>query len=411
MTPAPAIAGPPAAFLTRRTLWLMAAACGVCAANICYNQPLLGDFAAEFHATAAEVGWVAMASQVGYGLGLLFFLPLGDIMERRRIVLILIYACAALLGLTAAAPTLGLLILGNLLVGATAMGAQILIPLAVELTPSDRRGHTVGVMMTGLLGGILLARTLAGVVGDHFGWRAMFGLAAVMMLALNFLLAGRLPRQRPAGRMRYGPLLASLWEVWKTQPRLWRPAVVGALSFASFTAFWTSLAFLMASQFHRGATETGLFGVVGLAGSLAAPYAGKLADKRGAAITVTIALTMILAAFGAMWFWVTIPALIFGVLLMDVGVQAVQVAEHGNVISLVPEARSRLNTLYMGTRFLGGAAGSLVGALAWSRGGWPAVCAAALALNALALVIHFAAQSRKTLAGASVATRLRTVRG
>lgn len=366
----------------------MAVACGVCVANICYNQPLLGDFAAYFHATPAQVGWVAMASQTGYGLGLLFFLPLGDIIERRKIVLFLIYVCAALLAATAAAPTLGLLILANLLIGATSMSAQILIPLAVELSPLERRGHTVGMMMTGLLGGILLARTLSGIIGDHFGWRAMFGLAAVMMVALSFLLRGRLPHRSPAVALRYGELMASLGQVFKTQPRLWRPSIVGALSFASFTAFWTSLSFLMAEHFHRGSTETGLFAVIGLVGALAAPYSGRLADRRGSFFTVTVALSLILTAFGVMWLWVTIPSLILGVLLMDVGVQTVQVAEQGKVLSLLPAASSRINTLYMVARFIGGAGGSLAGTTAWSWGKWPAVCMAALGLNALALVIH-----------------------
>lgn len=370
----------------------MAIVCGVCVANICYNQPLLGDFAAYFHASAGEVGWVAMASQAGYGIGLLFFLPLGDIMERRRLVLTLICICAVMLAATAAAPTLPLLILGNLLIGATAMGAQILIPLAVEMSPANAQGRTVGVMMTGVLGGILLARTLAGFVGDHFGWRAMFGLAAAMMVVLAGLLRGVMPHRPPALALSYGRLMHSLWEVLKTQPRLWRPALVGALSFATFTAFWTSLAFLMKEHFHRGATETGLFGIVGLVGALAAPYAGKFADRFGAVYTVSIALAVIFAAFGIMFMWVTIPMLIVGVLLMDVGVQTVQVAEQGRVLSLIPQARSRLNTLYMVSRFVGGALGSLVGAFAWTHGQWPAVCGATLGLTALAMVIHLVGQ-------------------
>ena len=374
--------------LSERTLWLMAVACGACVANICYNQPLLGDFAAYFHATASQVGWVAMASQAGYGLGLLFFLPLGDIMERRRLVLTLIYVCAALLAATAAAPTLPLLFLGNLLIGATAMGAQILIPLAVEMSPENARGRTVGVLMTGLLGGILLARTLAGFVGDVFGWRAMFGLAAGMMVLLGVLLRDSLPHRPPTLTLSYARLMRSLWDVLRTQPKLWRPALVGALSFATFTAFWTSLSFLMRDEFHRGSTETGLFGIVGLAGALIAPYAGKLSDKRGAAFTVSIALISIFAAFGLMGTWVTIPVLIIGVLLMDVGVQAVQVAEQGQVLSLLPEARSRLNTVYMVARFIGGALGSLIGATAWTHGRWPAVCGATLAMTALAMAIH-----------------------
>ncbi|HRE80637.1 MAG TPA: MFS transporter [Opitutaceae bacterium] len=373
----------------------MATACGACVANICYNQPLLGEFASTFNASPAQVGFVAVASQIGYGLGLLFFLPLGDIVERRTLVLRLIYLCASFLALTALVPTLWLLIVGNLLIGATSMGAQILIPLAVELSPPEQRGQTVGVMMSGLLGGILLARTIAGVVGDHLGWRAMFGLASVVMLALAFLLRRRLPLHPPSAAMPYVQLMRSLWTVFKTQRLLWRPAAVGALSFGSFTAFWVSLSFLMAETFHRGPTETGLFGIVGLVGALAAPLAGRFADRKGAAFTVSAALLVTLAAFGLMWSWVTIPVLILGVLLMDVGVQTVQVAEQGNVLSLLPEARSRLNTLYMVARFMGGALGSLLGATLWSLGRWPAVCAAAIGLNALAWTIHLVAQRRR----------------
>jgi predicted MFS family arabinose efflux permease len=399
MSSSPAASSSSDTELSPRTLWLMVIACGACVANFCYNQPLLGAFAVYFNATAAQVGWVAMASQIGYGVGLLFFLPLGDIVERRKLILTLIYVCAVMLAGTAFAPSLSLLILGNFLIGATCMGAQILIPIAVEMSPASEQGRTVGVMMTGLLGGILLARTLAGVIGDHFGWRAMFGLAAVMMVVLASLLRTRLPHRAPTMTMRYHDLMASLWQVLKSQPRLWRPSIIGALSFGSFTVFWTSLSFLMAEQFHRGSTETGLFGIVGLVGALAAPYSGKLADKRGAAFTVTLALIAIVAAFGVMWLWVTIPAIILGVLLMDVGVQTVQVAEQGKVLSLLPEARSRLNTLYMVSRFVGGAIGSLIGAYAWSQGRWPAVCAAALGMNALALVIHFVAKRREVSAG------------
>ena len=395
----PAPAATPA--LSGRTLALLAVVCGACVANICYNQPLLGEFSNYFGATASQVGWVSVASQSGYGLGLLFFLPLGDIMERRRLVLTLICSCAALLAATAAAPTLPLLILGNLLVGATAMGAQILIPLAVEMSPANAQGRTVGVMMTGILSGVLLARTLAGFIGDHFGWRAMFALASGMMVVLTVMLRGVMPHRPPAVDLPYGRLMRSLWEVLKTQPRVWRPALVGALSFATFTAFWTSLAFLMREHFHRGATETGLFGIVGLVGALAAPQAGKFADRRGSVFTVSLALIVIFAAFGMMWAWVTIPMLIVGVLLMDLGVQAVQVAEQGRVLSLLPSARSRLNTLYMVSRFVGGALGSLVGAFAWTHGQWPAVCGATLALTALAMVIHLFGQRYEGALGAN----------
>ncbi|MES2462570.1 MAG: MFS transporter [Armatimonadota bacterium] len=378
---------------SERTLWLMAAACGASAANIYYNQPLLGDFAAYFNAPPTEAGWVAVAAQTGYGIGLLFFLPLADLVERRRLVLLLVSACVVLLVGTALAPTLPVLVLLQLLVGMTAMGSQILIPLAVDMTPIEKRGHTVGILMGGLLGGVLLARTVAGIVSDHLGWRAMYALAAVIMLTMLFLLRVGLPHRPPVLRIRYGVLMGSLWHLLRTQPRLWSASIVSALSFGGFTAFWTTLSFLMISRFHRGATEAGLFGIVGLIGALGAPLAGRLADRKGTAFTVTLALLSSLAAFVLMGVWVTIPALIVGVLLMDLGVQSVQVAAQAKVISLVPEARSRLNSLYMVTRFAGGAGGSLIGAAAWSEFRWHGVCIAAVALTALALLVHLAGTS------------------
>jgi predicted MFS family arabinose efflux permease len=380
--------------LPKGTLWLMSLACGVSVANLIYNQPLLGDFARDFSATPEAAGQVATVSQVGYGLGLLFLLPLGDLVERRRLVIALTVLCAALMATTAFTPTLPLLILAHLFIGVTSMSAQILIPMGVEMAPAERRGHTVGTLMTGLLGGILLARTVSGVVADQFGWRVMYGVAAVMMVALAGALAARLPHRPPTLRMSYGRLMGSLWELIKTQPRLWPATLVSALSFASFSVFWTALSFLMREQFHRGASEAGLFGVVGLVGALGAPFAGKISDRLGSAFLVTVSLIVCAAAFGLMWAWVTIPSLIIGVLLMDLGAQSVQVAEQSKVIALVPEARSRLNALYMVGRFAGGAVGSLTGAFAWAHGGWAGVCISSILMTVLALVVHFVGARR-----------------
>ena len=378
----------PAVALPRGTLWLMAIACGASAANIYYNQPLLGDFAKSFGASAFGAGLIATAAQVGYGVGLLFFVPLGDRLERRRLVLALTGACAVLLVATALAPTLPALIACQLLVGVTAMSAQLLIPLAVDLTPPAQRGGTVGTLMSGLLLGILLARTVAGVVGDHVGWRWMFGLAAVVMLALAGALYRGLPRRAPTLALSYGQLMASLVVLLRTQPTLWVASVVSAISFGCFTGFWTVLSFLMAERFGRGATEAGLFGIVGVIGALGAPLAGRLTDRRGPTVTVAVALALTIASFALMWGWATLAGLIVGVLLMDLGVQSIQVAAQSTVIALVPDARSRVNTLYMVARFVGGAAGSAIGAAAWTGHRWPGVCAAAIASLVVASVVH-----------------------
>ena len=414
LTPAEALIGveplPTDGPLARRTLWVMSAACGVTVANTYYNQPLLNEFAAYFAAKPERAAIVATAAQVGYGTGLFFLVPLGDLVERRRLILILTWTCSALLVAMAAAPTLNLLIAAQLLVGAAAVGSQILIPLGIDLTPIERRGDTVGSLMAGLLCGILLARTAAGFLGEAAGWRATYAVAAGAMLVNGFVLWAELPQRPPVLRMRYGPLLHSMLHLLRTQRPLWTASLVSALSFAGFTAFWTTLSFLMRDRFNRGAGEAGLFGVVGVAGALAAPLAGRLSDRRGPAFTVTLSLAASAAAFAVMWRWVNIPGLIVGVLLMDLGVQSIQVAEQSLVMALVPAARSRINTLYMVARFMGGAGGSVLGAAAWTRAGWPAVCGVSIGMVAVAWAVHLVGSRQGVSFPGSVETAGKPIR-
>jgi len=367
----------------------MAVACGVSVANPYFSQPLLGSFAAYFHAPAWQIGLVATAAQVGYGTGLLLFLPLGDLLERRSLIVWIVNACAVCLVGMALSPTLPILIVTQLLVALTAISPQILIPMGSEMVPANQRGKLVGTLMSGLLCGILLARVVAGIVADHFGWRALFWGASVAMLALGVSLRLALPRQEPVHRLSYGQLMRSLVDLWRDHPVLRTAAIGSGLSFACFTAFWTCLSFLMAENFHRGATEAGLFGIVGLIGAAGAPAAGRLSDRKGFGFTVAAALILTAVSFALMWVWVTIAGLVAGVLLMDLGVQSVQVAAQAKVLSLVPNARSRLNTVYMVTRFIGGAIGATAGAFAWSLARWPGVCGFCLVLMAVALAFHF----------------------
>lgn len=380
----------------------MAAACGASAANIYYNQPLLGDFARDFHASDFRAGLVATAAQVGYGVGLLFFVPLGDGVDRRRLVLILTLACAVALAGTALAPSLGALIAMQFVVGICAMAAQLLIPLAVDLTPPELRGRTIGTLMSGLLAGILLARTVGGFVGEHFGWRAMFGLASAMMIVLAALLARGLPHApAPAERIRYLALMRSLPGLLRAHPRLWDASFVSAVSFGTFIGFWTVLSFLMADR-GRGAGEAGAFGIVGLIGALGAPLAGRLSDRRGTSFTIACALVLTIASFGLMWAWATMAGLIVGVLAMDLGVQSIQVAGQSTVMSLSPAARARLNTLYMVARFAGGAIGSAVAAALWTTYRWPGVCCGAIVALSVGLIAHVVLDRERTPAAAPV---------
>jgi predicted MFS family arabinose efflux permease len=214
------------------------------------------------------------------------------------------------------------------------------------------------------------------------------------MVIDGFVLLAALPHHPPSLRMSYGRLMHSMIDLLKAHRPLWTASIVSGLSFAGFMAFWTALSYLMKDQFGLGASAAGLFGIVGVVGALAAPLAGKLSDKRGPAFTVTLSLAASAVAFGVMWGWVTIPGLIVGVLLMDVGVQSIQVASQSEVISLVPAARSRVNTLYMVARFMGGAAGSAIGAAAWDRFKWPGVCGASIAMVAVAAGIHLAQEHK-----------------
>jgi predicted MFS family arabinose efflux permease len=380
--------------LSSRLLWLMAVTCGITVANIYYNQPLLGDFAAYFKVDAWKAGLVATAAQVGYGAGLLFFVPLGDLLERLRLILVLIGSCAVSLVGVACAPALPFLIFAQLLVGMSAVSAQVLIPLATDLVAPDQRGKLIGALMSGLLCGILLGRVFAGFVSDWFGWRAVYGAAAIAMALLGLILRSRLPHRPPSIRMSYPQLMFSMLALLRTQPTLLTASVISALSFASFSAFWTTLSFLMAERFHLGASESGLFGIIGLVGAAGAPWAGKLSDRKGSGFTIALALLISAVSYILMGLWVTLGGLIVGVFLMDLGVQSIQVAAQSQVIALLPEARSRLNTLYMVGRFGGGALGSAFGALAWSVGKWPGVSWFCLITTVLALVVQLLARLR-----------------
>jgi predicted MFS family arabinose efflux permease len=372
----------------------MAAACGICVACGYYNQPLLGDFAAAFQVSPWKAGLVATAAQIGYGTGLLFFLPLGDLVERRRLIVTLVLACALCLLGVAAATSLTLLIGAHFLVGLTAISAQILIPFGADLVSAKQRGQLVGTLMSGLLAGILLARVFAGVVADYFGWRAVYVVGSLLMVVLGVALRLNLPRNRSDVEMPYGRLMRSLFTFFRSHPALRSASLISALTFASFSAFWTTLSFLMADHFGLGASAAGMFGLVGVLGAAGAPLAGRMSDRKGYGFTVAVALGLTALAFITMSLWVTLAGLVLGVLLMDLGVQSVQVAAQTKVLSLDPAARSRLNTLYMVARFVGGAGGSAFGAAAWTWAKWPGVGAFCFGTTILALGVHFAGLRR-----------------
>ncbi len=378
------------------TVALMAGAAGLAVASIYYNQPMLGILAQDFHVGAADVSWIAVLTQVGYALGLLFLAPLGDRFERRGLIFATFVGLSLALAVAAAAPGLGLLLAASLAVGMLATVAQQVVPMAAHLAGEKRRGSVVGVVMAGVLAGILLSRTISGLVSAYGSWRAMFAASSAATLVMSAVLLVRLPRVSPATAISYPGMLASLGRLFARHRTLRRAGLVQGLLFGGFVAFWANLAlFLEQPPFSQGSSVAGLLGLVGVAGVAAAPLAGRLADKGGngrlvawggAAVAASFVL---LGGFPGSWL-----ALVAGILLMDVGLQSALVANQARVYALDGAARSRVNTVFMTMMFLGGALGTALGAQAFARFGWLGVCVMGAACGAAGLLLELSAGRR-----------------
>ena len=373
----------------RRTPTLrMAIAAGVAVASIYYNQPLLGLISKEYPASGVE-GWIPTITQLGYAIGLVVVVPLGDRFERRRLVAVQFAVLAFALAAMAVAPTVALLVLASALVGASATVAQQIVPFAAHLAAPERRGAAVGTVMAGLLTGILLSRTAAGFVAGELGWRAMFWVAVPLVLVVAVLMSLALPRSPAQTNMRYGQLLRSLAALWSEFEELRWAALTQAFLFAAFSAFWTTLALrLEQPPFELGPAGAGAFGVIGVVGVLAAPLAGRLADERGPRLLVALGAALSLLSWCVFGLTTSLAGLIVGVIVLDFGAQIAMVSNQHIIYALDPEARSRLNSVFMAMMFIGGAGGSATATAMWTQGGWLWVATIGIGFSVLALVMQ-----------------------
>jgi predicted MFS family arabinose efflux permease len=364
--------------LRRTTVWFMAASTGIVVANIYYIQPLLGIIAHAFGLTTTGAGAIAMTTQVGTCFGMLLFVPLGDSHERRSLITWMLAGATIALVLTALARNALWLALASFGIGLMAATVHVFVPFAAHLAPPKDRGRVVGTVFSGILLGVLLARTFSGFVGAHLGWRAVYGIAALLILLVCVFVQFFLPRSEPTARLPYFSLLKSTLTLVREHAALRESALFGSAAFCCFSAFWTTLVFLLERtpyHYRYPAQAAGLFGLVGAAGAAGAPFIGRLADRRGARHTIGFSLILLLVSYIILGIaGKLLLGLIVGVLLMDFGTQACHVSNQTRIYGLVPDARSRLNMFYMVCYFAGGAVGSILGAYAWKLYGWTGVC-------------------------------------
>jgi predicted MFS family arabinose efflux permease len=393
--------------ITPAHVWLMAFSVGAIVANIYYIQPLLSAIATSFHISVPRVGAVAMLTQLGTAVGMLLFVPLGDTKERRRLILWLLLAASICLALMGSAQGFVWLALASFGVGVTGATVHVIVPFAAHLSPPTRRGATVGAVLSGLLVGILLARTLSGLVGAWLGWRAIYWFAAVLMLVLAAWIRAGLPQSTPELKLSWPSLMRSTAVLIRDQPVLREASLLGAVFFCAFSAFWTTLVFfLQTPPYHYGSGVAGLFGLVGAAGAVCAPFVGRIADRYGARWNLLGALALTLLSFVVLYFFGTrIGGLIAGVVLLDVGVQAGHISNQTRIYNLLPEARSRLNMVYMICYFVAGAIGSYMGTVLWQEAGWAGVCALGALLPMGGLIVFAATRKNERLGS----TRVRVV--
>jgi predicted MFS family arabinose efflux permease len=355
--------------------WLvfaLAIACGATVANIYYAQPLIGPISQSLGLDISAAGLIVTTLQIGYVAGLIFLVPLGDLVENKRLILTMLGGLILSLVAATLSERPWIFVACSLLLGLTATATQMIVPLAGHIAPERIRGKTVGTVVSGLLFGILLARPVSTLIGGEFGWRVMYDISAAIMCATLLMLVFVLPRRHPKPGVSYAGLIGSLWHLLVTEPVLQRRAAYQAFLFGAFTLFWTSLPLLLqAPPFSLGHLALSAVMLSGVAGAFVAPYIGHLADHGHSRRVTGIAIGLVALAFVLTWFGGASSVAVFVIagVALDAGVQANLVIGQRAIFGLHPDIRSRLNALYLAMSFLGGALGSALSGYAVTHGG------------------------------------------
>ncbi|MFJ7183523.1 MFS transporter [Lysinibacillus xylanilyticus] len=378
---------------------ILAIACGVIVANLYYAQPLVGPISSTLGISSGAAGLIVTLTQIGYGIGLLFIVPLGDILENRKLVVTLLLFTAVVLAIAAVVKSAMLFLATSLLIGLGSVASQVLVPYAAHLSPDATRGRDVGNVMSGLLLGIMLARPISSFVAEFMGWRAIFVFSAAIIFVLALVLVKLLPTRQPMTTTKYPTLLVSMLHLLKTTPVLQRRAIYHFCVFGTFSLFWTTVPlFLTGPIFNFSQKEVALFALVGVSWAVAAPVAGRLADKgwirpaTGLALALVI-ISVILPTMIQSGSILALVILVVSAIILDMGVSANLVLGQRAIFSLGAEIRSRLNGLYMAIFFAGGAIGSATGAWAYAMAGWKAALLIGIALPTIAM-IYFATEKK-----------------
>lgn len=362
--------------LKRADVILMAFCTGLIVANIYYCQPLIILIAKDFNLSESKAGSITFLTQAGYAIGLFLLVPLGDMFEKKKQILIITGLAVVSLLIAGFSQSFLILAIASVLIGACSIVPQLILPLAAALSDDKSRGHNIGIVMSGLLVGILASRAISGIIGELLGWRAMFLIAAVICLLLIYLMNVRFIKSEPLFKGTYKDLMRSMLAYIKTQPVLREASLINFFAFIVIMGFWTTMVLYLANPPHQFSTaKIGLFGIAGAAGALAAPLVGKLSGNNNPRKNLLIGFILELVSVALFYFTgQSVFLFVVGIILIDIGQQAIHVTNQTRIYALVPEARNRLNTIFMSVSFIGASCGSALGLWLWSLGGWSIFC-------------------------------------